>query len=86
MPKIKDLTGQTFGYLEVLNFAGLKNNRAFWHCKCNNCGKEKDINGSSLRLGRSKSCGCRPNRENYSHPTDISNKQFGYIQPLYITN
>ncbi len=86
MPEMKDLTGQTFGYLEVLNFAGMRNHRAFWHCKCNNCGKEKDINGTSLRLGRSKSCGCRPNRENYSHPTDISGKQFGYIQPLYITN
>ena len=85
MPEIKDLTGQNFGYLEVLNFAGMRNHRAFWHCKCNNCGKEKDISGTSLRLGRSKSCGCRPNRENYSHPNNLSGQEFGFIKVLYMT-
>ena len=52
-----DLTGQTFGKLEVQYFAFSKDNRAYWHCKCE-CGKEKDICGKSLRKGLSQSCGC----------------------------
>ena len=29
-----------------------------WHCKCKLCGREKDINSQSLRLGKSKYCKC----------------------------
>ena len=85
MPKIKDITGQQFGLLTVINFAGMKNHRAMWHCRCQ-CGNEKDINGTSLRLGKSQSCGCRPNRNNYSHPHDLSGQRFGDLEVLHITD
>lgn len=85
MPKIKDITGQQFGLLTVINFAGMKNHRAMWHCRCQ-CGNEKDINGTSLRLGKSQSCGCRPNRNNYSHPHDLSGQHFGDLEVLHITD
>lgn len=42
MPTLKDLTGQTFGLLTVVNRAPNKNNRTMWHCRCE-CGNECDI-------------------------------------------
>jgi len=60
--KYIDLTGKTFGLLEVLCKAEKpllhKGKEAFWNCKCV-CGREKVINGDLLRKGKTKSCGCR---------------------------
>lgn len=52
-----DITGQSFGRYTVLEFAYSNNGRAYWHCKCD-CGQVKDIRGTSLRIGQTKSCGC----------------------------
>lgn len=57
MPKFKDLTGQRFGRLVVLGYAGSKGRHSAFLCKCD-CGNGKIINGDSLRRGVSKSCGC----------------------------
>ncbi|MBR4031128.1 MAG: hypothetical protein IKJ07_00150 [Clostridia bacterium] len=54
---IKDLTGQRFGRLTVIEFAGSKNRRAYWKCKCD-CGNICVINGHNLGTGNTKSCGC----------------------------
>lgn len=56
-----DLTGQRFGKLEVLSFAEERKRNYFWLCRCD-CGQEKEINGGSLRAGKSKSCGCGQGR------------------------
>ena len=57
MPKIRDLTGQTFGKLTVVNFAGRSNRRrAMWLCKCE-CGNEKTVRSDKLTSGKTKSCG-----------------------------
>lgn len=52
-------TGNRYGHWTVLGRA--KNQRgkqfSFWTCKCD-CGVVRDVNGSELRSGRSKSCGC----------------------------
>lgn len=50
-----DLTGKTFGYWKVLHKTNKSN---FWHCKCQNCGTERDVFRGSLTSGDSKSCGC----------------------------
>ena len=55
---IKDLSGKVFGKLTVVNFAGSRNRRVRWLCKCE-CGNEKDIVGGHLTSGSTKSCGCR---------------------------
>ena len=56
--KIRDLTGQTFGKLTVVSFAGSSSNRsAMWLCKCE-CGTEKAVRGDNLTSGSTKSCGC----------------------------
>lgn len=58
-----DMTGKTYGYLEVLfrdtNIEHIGHeNDAYWICKCHNCGSIKSIRGISLRKGYTTSCGC----------------------------
>lgn len=56
--KRKDLTGQTFGRLTVVAYAGrAKNGNALWRCDCS-CGGTAIIDGYRLRTGTTKSCGC----------------------------
>lgn len=55
--RMKDLTGQRFGRLTVLEFAGRKNRHRYWKCRCS-CGAVKIIEGSHLKCGKAKSCGC----------------------------
>lgn len=58
MGKIIDISGQNFGRLNVISYAGLdKRNDAIWNCVCE-CGTNKVIAGRSLREGSTKSCGC----------------------------
>lgn len=54
-----DLTGQRFGYLVVVSrhYPYIKSEGTKWLCKCD-CGREKVINGTSLKRGATKSCGC----------------------------
>jgi hypothetical protein len=53
---LKDLTNQKFGCYTVLNRAEVASNEAVWNCKCV-CGIIKEVRGSKLRNGRTKSCG-----------------------------
>ena len=72
MAKIRDLTGQTFGKLTVVSFAGRgKSGYAKWLCKCE-CGTEKAVRGTNLTSGLTKSCGCIIIK-------DLSGKKFGKL-------
>lgn len=53
----KDLTGQQFHHLTVLEFAERKNNRTMWKCLCE-CGNITFVDSNSLKSGNTKSCGC----------------------------
>ena len=55
--KIKDLTGERFGRLKVLEFAYVENNRAHWKCICD-CGNNHIVCSLELKSGDTKSCGC----------------------------
>lgn len=56
--QIKDLTGQRFGRLRVIEqTAERKNRRVVWKCVCD-CGNECYIVSRSLISGATKSCGC----------------------------
>ena len=62
MSTIKDLTGMTFGRLKVLKRLPdriLKSNKkvTLWLCLCD-CGNTKEVQGSNLKSGKTKSCGC----------------------------
>lgn len=57
MPRVKDLTNKTFGYLTVIRQEGINNqNRAMWLCRCI-CGNEKRISSHDLQ-NKTISCGC----------------------------
>lgn len=59
MPKLKNIVGNKFGELLVLECAGKdKNGKYLWLCSCT-CGKRKIIRGNHLCSGASKSCGCK---------------------------
>ena len=58
MGQIKDMTGLRFGRLAVLRMSRRRNGTlAMWWCRCD-CGNVKTYNGSDLRKGHSRSCGC----------------------------
>src|SRR5690242_9152221 len=53
-----DITGRKFGYWTVIRCVGSgKFQTALWECLCK-CGNRKIVEGTSLRTGRSTSCGC----------------------------
>ena len=57
MGKIKDLTGQRFGDLVVLEITPERKNRqVVWKCQCD-CGNITYVVGQALRSGHTKSCG-----------------------------
>ncbi len=55
----KDETGKTYGDWTVLGVSSKKTKEQtiYWVCKCE-CGKTKDVKGTSLRDGSSTGCGC----------------------------
>ena len=58
MTELIDMKGMKFGMLLVIERAeNNRQNRAMWKCMCD-CGKVVDVNGSYLRNGHTKSCGC----------------------------
>lgn len=57
MPKALDLTGQKFGRLTVKKQAPSRSGKTYWICECD-CGEEKEIQGTHLKTGAIKSCGC----------------------------
>lgn len=55
-PKYKeDLTGKTFGKWRVIEYVKSVNGKAHWKCQCE-CGIFKDVEGCTLKSGRSVSC------------------------------
>ena len=52
-----DLSGMTFSKWTVLQRVPSKTGRSQWLCRCE-CGTERAVDGYSLRIGTTKSCGC----------------------------
>ena len=58
MSKRKDLTGEKYGRLTVIEFAGkTASGNALWKCECE-CGNTCAVLGILLRKGETQSCGC----------------------------
>ena len=64
---IKDLMGQQFGDLTVVEFISNTGKGALWKCKCI-CGNYKNVLSSYLVKGHTKSCGCWLNRKGKDAP------------------
>lgn len=56
---IKDMTGLRFGRLTVISPTKKRDAHGvvYWLCKCD-CGNDAVVNGTNLRKGSTKSCGC----------------------------
>jgi hypothetical protein len=60
MPQLLDLTGRCFGRWTVISRAPNRRRShpiTYWLCRCV-CGREKEVPGTNLTRGLSKSCGC----------------------------
>lgn len=55
--KIRDLTGQRFGRLLVVERSNAIGEQVKWHCICD-CGNECDVLSGNLLNGHTVSCGC----------------------------
>lgn len=66
MAKLKDLIGQRFSRLLVVEHAHSINYRHSWSCRCD-CGKTVVALGSNLRTGKTRSCGCLMKGCNSTH-------------------
>lgn len=73
----KDLSGQRFGRLTVIEEAGRsKNKTILWRCSCD-CGSETITLSTSLRNGNSRSCGCLQKEISTKH--GLSNHKMAHI-------
>lgn len=69
--KIIDLTGSRYGHLTVIERnIERSGKRTMWTCVCD-CGKRFVADGSNIRSGKTRSCGCR--KQGY----DITGERFG---------
>lgn len=61
-----DITGEKFGKLTVLEYAGRKisgrRREKVWKCRCD-CGKEVVVFQHNLMCGNTQSCGCMRGRK-----------------------
>lgn len=86
--KIRDLTGQRFGRLIVLEL-GKKTKRPngttviYWKCQCD-CGNIIEVRSQSLISGNTKSCSCYKIENTKKRTTkDLTGKRFGKVIALY---
>lgn len=86
----KDLTGQRFGRLYVLELSGkhsgsCRNKTTYWKCKCD-CGNVVDVRSSLLIRGDAQSCGClQKERASEASFHDITGQHFGMLTAMYRT-
>ena len=71
MSREKDLTGQRFGRLVVIEKAGRYvsphgKTATIWLCQCD-CGNTKEVITSELTTGHVKSCGCYQTEARFTH-------------------
>ena len=52
-----EMAGKRFGRLVVLRRAYVDSRKAWWLCKCD-CGASHVVEGTHLRRGITRSCGC----------------------------
>lgn len=83
----KDLTGQGFGRLTVVEFAGMRktpngSRKSMWRCRCD-CGNEVIVQNDGLRAGQTQSCGCyKLDRSTELLSKPIDGQRFGMLTAI----
>lgn len=88
MGSFKDLTGQKFGRLTVLEKTEQrKQGSVVWKCKCE-CGNITYVCANKLKQGHSTSCGCYARKKliERNKPKDLTSMKFGKLTALETTN
>ena len=86
-PTFHDITGRKFNRLYCLGYAGyhltlkgVKHHRFYFRC---DCGKEIEANGSNVKHGKHKSCGCLNSESRIKvNSKDLVGKKFGRLLVL----
>lgn len=81
----KDLTGQRFGRLTVLNLDRYEKRTGFWNCKCD-CGNEVQVRTGDLTSGNTLSCGCLREENRNKIRNDLTGKTFGRLTVVGLAN
>lgn len=79
--RLKNLTGLRFGKLIVLGYDCKTKDKHYWLCVCN-CGKEKSVEGGSLKSGNTSSCGCLQRERTSELRLNLAGKKFGKLEVL----
>lgn len=83
-----DETNKVYNKLTVIQFAGTKNNRKMWLCKCE-CGNLIEVSTTDLRTGKVQSCGKCPTRQSNGESwikQMLINANIPYIQEYKFDN
>lgn len=79
MAHIIDISGQKFNRLTAIKPVGkYKSGNTIWLCRCD-CGNLCEVEGSLLRSGKQKSCGCYPSER----MKQLNTKHNGFGTRLY---
>ena len=76
MSRIKDITGNKYGRLTVIEFSYMKGTKSYWKCKCD-CGNECIVRKDCLNRKDNrgvKSCGCLNNEKRKESGENILKK------------
>lgn len=86
MPQLRNLQGQKFGKLTVLEKAPNKHGHVYWICQCDCGSPKKTIASTSLLSGKIQSCGCYQKQirhEKSNKPIlDLTGQLFGKLIAL----
>lgn len=79
--RIKDLKGEKFGFLKVLEFDHI-DKYAYWKCECTKCGNICVKSVKDLQGGRAKSCGCLIEEYRKRGSRDLSGMTFENLKVI----
>lgn len=83
MPPLKDLTGQRFGRLIVVE-RDTSRNGVYWLCRCD-CGKTVSVRAYNLTSSSTKSCGCLNNElihRKQRNAVDLTGQMHGDLEAI----
>lgn len=86
LPSALELTGQRFGMLTAIKNIGTKGGiHIVWLCICD-CGNTKEVRAQSLKLGKTKSCGCYRRSMRLKKFTGCKFGRLTAIEPIKMSN